>query len=151
MSIKPSLRWAVFARDNFTCRYCGKSPPDVILHCDHVVAESKGGATDQPNLVTACGECNIGKGIKSVPIPSQPEQRAIADEVAANYPRVANTILDAAAKEANAMSVQAGGLCLSLAGMRLAAEMAHLTPLPKQISKKRFLAMCAAQFDEIGE
>lgn len=58
------LRWEVLSRDNFTCRYCGRSQaryPGLELHVDHVVPWSKGGETTIENLVTACQDCNLGK------------------------------------------------------------------------------------------
>lgn len=55
------LRFRVFERDNFTCQYCGKRPPEVILVVDHFVAVSKGGENEIDNLVTACFDCNAGK------------------------------------------------------------------------------------------
>jgi hypothetical protein len=64
----------VFRRDNFTCVYCGRGSPDVTLHCDHKLAHSKGGSDDKENLVTACQDCNFGKGAKNVirPTPALP-------------------------------------------------------------------------------
>lgn len=56
------FRKAVFARDNFTCQYCGDR--GVRLECDHVVPIAKGGLTDMGNLVTACFVCNRSKGAK---------------------------------------------------------------------------------------
>ena len=55
------LRFKVFARDNFTCQYCGRKAPEVVLHADHIVPMSKGGHTEINNVVTACYECNLGK------------------------------------------------------------------------------------------
>ncbi len=55
--------WRVLKRDQFTCRYCGRKPPDVKLQVDHVRALANGGKTVLENLVTACTSCNIGKGI----------------------------------------------------------------------------------------
>ena len=66
MSIGPRLRFIVFKRDNFTCQYCGKKPPSVELHCDHVAPRSNGGEDTQENLITACDECNLGKGVIEV-------------------------------------------------------------------------------------
>lgn len=54
-------RFTVFNPDNFTCRYCGKSAPDVILHVDHIQPVSKGGNNSFKNLITACQDCNFGK------------------------------------------------------------------------------------------
>lgn len=57
-----SLRWFVFKRDNYTCRYCGARGVDVVLHCDHVIPSSRGGRDVPWNLVTACEHCNCSKG-----------------------------------------------------------------------------------------
>jgi 5-methylcytosine-specific restriction endonuclease McrA len=56
-------RFLVFMRDNFSCRYCGRSTdePDVELHCDHIIPKSKGGDDYFDNLITSCSECNQGK------------------------------------------------------------------------------------------
>lgn len=61
MSISKKLRFEVFKRDKFTCQYCGKSAPDVVLHVDHIEPKSKGGEDDLLNLATACVACNLGK------------------------------------------------------------------------------------------
>lgn len=55
------LRFEVFTRDKFSCRYCGKSSPTVILEIDHVVPVSEGGTNDLHNLATSCFDCNRGK------------------------------------------------------------------------------------------
>lgn len=60
--IGAKLRFEVFKRDAFKCQYCGKAAPDVILRVDHVRPVSKGGDDDLLNLITACFECNAGKG-----------------------------------------------------------------------------------------
>ena len=61
-SISKSLRFAVLRRDDFSCTYCGRRPPSVILHVDHIKPWSKGGPTEMSNLRTACADCNLGKG-----------------------------------------------------------------------------------------
>lgn len=59
------LRFSVFMRDGFCCRYCGMGAGDgAILHADHVMPASKGGPTTIDNLVTSCLECNLGKSNK---------------------------------------------------------------------------------------
>lgn len=59
------LRFDVFMRDGFRCRYCGRSVDDgIILQADHVLPVSKGGPTCLENLVAACFECNLGKSNK---------------------------------------------------------------------------------------
>ena len=57
----PRLRFEILRRDNFTCRYCGRSAPSVVLHVDHIFPRSKGGTNDPANLTTACADCNQGK------------------------------------------------------------------------------------------
>jgi hypothetical protein len=59
--IKKSVRFEVFKRDSFTCQYCGRSAPNVILHVDHIMPVAKGGEDDITNLVTSCVDCNLGK------------------------------------------------------------------------------------------
>lgn len=54
-------RYRILERDNFTCQYCGRSAPDVVLNVDHRVPRSEGGTDEDGNLVTACQACNIGK------------------------------------------------------------------------------------------
>jgi 5-methylcytosine-specific restriction endonuclease McrA len=52
-------RRAVFARDSWTCQYCGTG---THLTVDHVVPRSRGGATIWENIVTSCAPCNRRKG-----------------------------------------------------------------------------------------
>lgn len=55
------IRFEVFKRDSFTCQYCGKVAPNVILEVDHIDPVSKGGSDDILNLITSCYDCNRGK------------------------------------------------------------------------------------------
>jgi hypothetical protein len=66
MGLSKSVRFEVFARDAFTCQYCGRRPPEVILECDHIHPRSKGGENDLLNLVTSCADCNRGKSAKVI-------------------------------------------------------------------------------------
>ncbi len=59
--ISRSLRLAVLIRDDYTCQYCGRRAPLVILHVDHRIPYSKGGKTVLENLIAACNDCNLGK------------------------------------------------------------------------------------------
>lgn len=61
MAVSKRLRFEILRRDNYTCRYCGDSPPDVKLTVDHVMPRALGGTDDPSNLVAACGPCNSGK------------------------------------------------------------------------------------------
>lgn len=60
--ISKKLRFEVFKRDNFTCQYCGRMAPYVILEVDHIKPVCKGGENDILNLITSCKDCNMGKG-----------------------------------------------------------------------------------------
>lgn len=57
-------------RDGFVCLYCGRKPPEVKLHVDHVIPISSGGQDIPSNLVSSCADCNIGKDDKKAVIPS---------------------------------------------------------------------------------
>jgi 5-methylcytosine-specific restriction endonuclease McrA len=52
-------RRAVFARDDWTCQYCGSRSS---LTVDHVIPRSKGGASSWDNIVASCAPCNRRKG-----------------------------------------------------------------------------------------
>ena len=79
-------RGAVFARDNFTCVYCGKKADrvsvrrakrgsDIVtpevddqvfgMEVDHKVPVCLGGSNEVSNLVTACWSCNSKKSSMS--------------------------------------------------------------------------------------
>lgn len=60
------LRFAVLERDGFRCRYCGRTPPDINLHVDHVIAVANGGDDDFGNLVASCADCNLGKSTSTL-------------------------------------------------------------------------------------
>jgi hypothetical protein len=66
MAIGKSLRFEIFARDSFTCQYCGQHPPDVVLEVDHIHPRSKGGTDDTMNLISSCFDCNRGKRAKII-------------------------------------------------------------------------------------
>ena len=61
--VPKKLRWRVFARDNFICQDCGRSPAKhgVALEADHKTAWTNGGETVFENLRTLCEDCNKGK------------------------------------------------------------------------------------------
>src|SRR3990172_1308323 len=52
----------VFARDKFTCQYCGARPHRSELNLDHVIPRSMGGRTSWENVVCSCIDCNRRKG-----------------------------------------------------------------------------------------
>ncbi len=53
-------RRAVFARDQWTCQYCGNERGTLTI--DHVIPRSKGGGSAWDNIVTCCAPCNRRKG-----------------------------------------------------------------------------------------
>jgi hypothetical protein len=56
-------RMRIFNRDGFRCRICGETPSDnvhVTLHVHHVRMWSRGGLTEDINLITLCGTCHAG-------------------------------------------------------------------------------------------
>lgn len=55
-------RRTVFARDNYTCQYCGATTKDLTI--DHVVPRRAGGQSTWDNLVACCRRCNIKKSDK---------------------------------------------------------------------------------------
>lgn len=67
MALSKSLRFEVFKRDSFTCQYCGRSAPEVLLHADHIDPKANGGEDTILNLVTSCQDCNLGKGAPADP------------------------------------------------------------------------------------
>jgi hypothetical protein len=79
--LSASVRWSVFARDGFTCRYCGArgGQDGVELHADHLVSVADGGDNSIPNLLTACQKCNGGKGAKS--LTESPDAVGVADRM----------------------------------------------------------------------
>jgi len=63
--IRQEKRLALYMRDNFSCLYCGKGieEAEMVLTLDHV--QHRGG-NDASNLVTACLDCNMSKGWRSL-------------------------------------------------------------------------------------
>jgi 5-methylcytosine-specific restriction endonuclease McrA len=57
-------RRALFARDNWTCQYCGAR---ANLTVDHVIPRSKGGTSSWDNVVASCAPCNRRKGDRLPP------------------------------------------------------------------------------------
>ena len=97
MSVSRSLRFHILERDNHTCHYCGRRPPEVVLQVDHVVSIALGGSDTPDNLITACRDCNTGKGAR-VRINRADIERATAQVVA-------DAVHNTAAREADAFDV----------------------------------------------
>lgn len=90
MAVSKRLRFEIFRRDNHTCRYCGRSAPEVVLRPDHVVPVTLGGKDDPSNLVTSCEDCNSGKS-------ATPPDAALVADVAEDAVRWARARAAAAA------------------------------------------------------
>ena len=61
----PALRRELYARDAWTCHYCGEPVTEENATLDHLCPQSKGGGDDPENLVTACLVCNSIKSGKT--------------------------------------------------------------------------------------
>jgi 5-methylcytosine-specific restriction endonuclease McrA len=46
------------------CARCGKRPPEIVLHMDHMVPASRGGPSHHQNLQFLCAKCNLMKSNK---------------------------------------------------------------------------------------
>jgi hypothetical protein len=80
MAISVRKRFEVFKRDEFTCQYCGRKSPEVVLEPDHIIPVCDGGSDDLINLRTSCYECNRGKGrvpLNEIVTGEDPHDRAI--------------------------------------------------------------------------
>ncbi|HEV2075455.1 MAG TPA: HNH endonuclease [Thermoleophilaceae bacterium] len=75
-------RRAVFARDRWTCQYCGRER--VKLSLDHVIPRCKGGVSSWDNIVTCCAPCNRRKGDR---LPLQADMHPL------NRPKVPSTTI----------------------------------------------------------
>ena len=53
------MRFAIYQRDGYRCRKCGRSSND--LEIDHIFPISKGGKSVFDNLQTLCHRCNTEK------------------------------------------------------------------------------------------
>lgn len=61
-ALSKKIRFEVFKRDKFTCQYCGRIAPEVTLEIDHINPIANDGDNSIMNLITACRDCNRGKG-----------------------------------------------------------------------------------------
>jgi hypothetical protein len=77
VGLSKRTRFEVFKRDGFVCVYCGAHPPQALMECDHVIPVVAGGTNDIENLVTACQDCNRGKG----PIELSVLPQSVADKL----------------------------------------------------------------------
>lgn len=55
----------IYARDEFSCQYCGETFELEDLTFDHVVPVAQGGRRNWTNIVTACEPCNRRKAART--------------------------------------------------------------------------------------
>lgn len=75
----PFSRENIFARDNYTCQYCGREFKSRELTLDHVLPKSRGGKDDWENIVACCKHCNQTKANRTpeeanMPLLSEPKK-----------------------------------------------------------------------------
>ncbi|MBI5756517.1 MAG: HNH endonuclease [Nitrospirae bacterium] len=71
----------IFARDNYTCQYCGEKFDVKDLTFDHVIPVARSGKKSWENIVTACWRCNNRKsgrtpiegGMRLIKTPCEPK------------------------------------------------------------------------------
>ncbi len=63
--VVPFTRSNIYARDAYTCQYCGNVFRDQDLTFDHVIPQAQGGTKGWTNIVTACVPCNRKKGART--------------------------------------------------------------------------------------
>lgn len=61
-NLVPFSRANIYARDDYTCQYCGKRFSADHLTFDHMVPVRYGGRKHWENIVTSCVACNRRKG-----------------------------------------------------------------------------------------
>jgi hypothetical protein len=106
MAVSVRIRFEVFKRDNFTCRYCGLSSPEIILELDHILPRADGGSDDLLNLATSCFACNRGKSDRPLnerQLGEDPHDRAVflleQERQMAEYNYVQATVSDRVNKD----------------------------------------------------
>lgn len=105
--IGKGLRFSVFSRDRFSCRYCGASSDTVQLVVDHVTPVCQGGTNDPENLVTSCVACNAGKSGKTPTqaAPNETDRLRLAQEMREQQEAFERVRLSIAAREETRQSL----------------------------------------------
>lgn len=62
--VSNKMRFAIYARDGYRCRICGRTERECDLEIDHIKPIAKGGKSTYDNLQTLCSRCNKNKGDK---------------------------------------------------------------------------------------
>lgn len=120
MSVTKRARFDVFKRDDFTCQYCNRKPPQVTLEIDHVIPVSAGGSDSDTNLITACFDCNRGKssnGLDAIPETIQ-HRIAVQRELAEQVEALNQFVIESRAKEEATVSALGRYWCNECGGGR---------------------------------
>lgn len=132
--ISRKTRFEIFKRDSFTCKYCGATPAVTELHVDHIHPVAEGGTNSPDNLLTACVDCNFGKGArilgdKSPPIEALSDAKKEQAEQIREWAKIQRDVLAAKQEVGEEVSELWEQICdtqcprnLAGSGTRLAAE-----------------------------
>lgn len=60
--VSNKIRFSIYERDGYRCRFCGRSDRFEDLEIDHIKPIAKGGKSTYDNLQTLCKRCNKEKG-----------------------------------------------------------------------------------------
>ena len=60
--VSNKMRFAIYKRDGYRCRICGRTQNSTFLEVDHIYPIAKGGKSTYENLQTLCHNCNVKKG-----------------------------------------------------------------------------------------
>jgi 5-methylcytosine-specific restriction endonuclease McrA len=83
----PVSRRGILSRDQYTCQYCGDTPPRKDLTLDHVLPRSRGGKSTWENVTTACQKCN---GRKSNRTPAEANMTLLTNPQRPRYIAIAS-------------------------------------------------------------
>ena len=60
--VSNKMRFAIYKRDGYRCKICGRTQNSAFLEVDHIYPIARGGKTTYENLQTLCHDCNVKKG-----------------------------------------------------------------------------------------
>lgn len=148
--IGSTMRWNVFFRDGFACRYCGVQAGEegVELVIDHIVSVADGGNDSFDNLCTACKTCNGGKGAKS--LRNIPTSEEVLDRVRQRRQRLSTlrkniqSVLDAqAAIKQQIVNIKCEAFCVQSVEME-PGEISRVTKLLEEFGPEYIMEWYAS-------
>lgn len=57
--VSNKMRFAIYKRDGYRCRICGRTQKSTLLEVDYIYPIAKGGKSTYNNLQTLCHNCNV--------------------------------------------------------------------------------------------